>query len=107
MSRYMRTTKGSAAGGLSAEYLEVSADVSANAAADDADAYTELDGDGSDPIAVCGFSLKFPQEAISANAFWEMLLERRCASTDFPVNRLNIEGFRRDRKTTNTVWFKP
>lgn len=45
------------------------------------------------PLAVVGFSLKFPQEAISAEAFWSMMMEGRCAMTEFPGDRLNIESF--------------
>ncbi|KAL9131150.1 MAG: hypothetical protein Q9217_000851 [Psora testacea] len=31
-----------------------------------------------EPIAAIGFSLKFPQDAVSPDAFWQMLKERRC-----------------------------
>lgn len=43
-------------------------------------------------IAVIGFSLKFPQDADSPQSFWDMLCEGRCASTDFPSDRLNVEA---------------
>ena len=46
-----------------------------------------------EPIAVVGLSLKFPQEATSAESFWEMLYEGRCAMTEFPQDRFNIEAF--------------
>ena len=45
------------------------------------------------PVAIVGFSLKLPQDAVSADAFWTMLTEGRCASTEFPADRLNIDGF--------------
>ncbi|CAG7929919.1 unnamed protein product [Penicillium olsonii] len=45
------------------------------------------------PLAVVGLSLKFPQDAVSPEAFWDMLVEGRCASTEFPSDRLNIDSF--------------
>lgn len=63
----------------------------------------ELDGDEFDPIVICGFSLKFPQEATSAEAFWKMMVEKRCAMTEFPPNRLNANGFHQGRKRLQTV----
>lgn len=49
--------------------------------------------DVTEPIAIIGFSLRFPQDAISAEAFWEMLVEKRNAMTDWPEERLNLEAF--------------
>ncbi|KAK7754992.1 Type I Iterative PKS [Diatrype stigma] len=46
-----------------------------------------------EPIAVCGLSLKFPQDASSEKEFWAMLLEKRSAMTEFPAGRLNIDAF--------------
>lgn len=63
----------------------------------------ELDGNDTDPIAICGFSLKFPQEATSSEAFWEMLIQKRCATTEFPASRLNLAGFRNPKNKLNTV----
>ena len=45
------------------------------------------------PIAIVGFSLKFPQEATSPESFWHMLAERRCAMTEWPKDRVNIDAF--------------
>lgn len=45
------------------------------------------------PIAIIGFSLKFPQDAISPDAFWKMLTEKRCAMTDLPTDRVLLDGF--------------
>lgn len=45
------------------------------------------------PIAIVGFSLKFPQEATSPGAFWDMLAEKRCAMTEWPKDRVNIDAF--------------
>ncbi|KAJ2994424.1 hypothetical protein NUW58_g1566 [Xylaria curta] len=64
---------------------------------------SELDGNEDDPIVVCGFSLKFPQEATSPDAFWDMMMKRRCAMTDFPPNRINHNGFYQKQKTLQTL----
>lgn len=46
-----------------------------------------------EPVAVIGYSLKFPQDAVSADSFWKMLIEKRCAMTEFPEDRINLNGF--------------
>ncbi|MCJ1384592.1 hypothetical protein MMC17_007710 [Xylographa soralifera] len=53
----------------------------------------DLDQDMLELIAVIGLSLKFPDDATSAESFWDMLMNGRCASRDFPRDRANIEGF--------------
>lgn len=63
----------------------------------------ELDGFDVDPVVVCGLSVKFPQEATSADALWKMIMEKRCASTEFPADRTNPLGFFREQKRANTV----
>lgn len=50
-------------------------------------------GDVLEGLAVVGFSFKFPQEATSPRGFWDMLVAARCVSTEFPPERLNIDGF--------------
>ncbi|KAJ5516222.1 hypothetical protein N7527_007782 [Penicillium freii] len=44
------------------------------------------------PLAIVGLSLKFPQDAVSSESFWDMIVEGRCASTEFPPDRLNIDS---------------
>jgi acyl transferase domain-containing protein len=44
-------------------------------------------------LAIVGLSLKFPQDAVSAESFWKMVVEGRCASTEFPPDRLNIDAY--------------
>jgi hypothetical protein len=44
-------------------------------------------------IAVVGFSIKFPQDAVSPASFWSMLEERRCAMTTWPEDRINLDAF--------------
>lgn len=57
-----------------------------------------------EPIAVVGISLKFPEDAISEDSFWEMMLEKRCVSTEFPKERINIDAFHdSDPNQSNTV----
>ena len=46
-----------------------------------------------EPIAVVGISLKFPAEATSEERFWKMMLEKRCASKEYPSDRMNINAF--------------
>ncbi|KAL8660772.1 MAG: hypothetical protein Q9202_006239 [Teloschistes flavicans] len=46
-----------------------------------------------EPIAVIGFSLTFPRQAISSTAFWQMLMEGKSALTNVPESRYNWKGF--------------
>ena len=58
---------------------------------------TDLDGVDQpqlEPIAVNGFSLKFPQDATSPEAFGKMLMEKRCSMTEWPKERLNLPPWR-------------
>lgn len=54
------------------------------------------DGDDADktaPIAVVGMACRFPGPAIDTKAFWEMLVQQKSAYSEFPSDRLNINGF--------------
>lgn len=63
-----------------------------------------LDGPVLEPIAVIGLSLKFPQEATSPEAFWKMIMEKRCATQQVPSDRYNIDAFQgSDNNRTNQV----
>lgn len=53
----------------------------------------EEDRDSQEPVAICGLALKFPQDAVSPETFWRMLVEKRSAITEFPKDRLNIDAF--------------
>ena len=44
-------------------------------------------------IAVIGLSLKFPQEAISPDSFWSVLMDARCTMTEVPRDRFNGPAF--------------
>ncbi|KAI0022370.1 putative polyketide synthase [Xylariomycetidae sp. FL0641] len=47
--------------------------------------------------------MKFPQDATDPERLWAVLMERRCAMTEFPKNRFNIDGFHDPRNTSNTI----
>lgn len=49
--------------------------------------------DKMEPIAVIGLALRFPQDATSPEAFWQMLMQGRSAMTDVPKERFNIDAF--------------
>jgi hypothetical protein len=42
-----------------------------------------------EPIAVVGLSFGFPGGATSSEAFWEILMQKKNATTAFPTSRLN------------------
>ncbi|PQE15861.1 polyketide synthase protein [Rutstroemia sp. NJR-2017a BBW] len=52
-----------------------------------------LDSHVLEPLAIVGFSHKFPEDATTAEAFWNMLEEGRCVSSEFPKDRMNIDAF--------------
>lgn len=51
-----------------------------------------FDSGGLTPLAVVGMSLRFPQDATDAPSFWKMLMEQRCASTEVPPERFNMDA---------------
>lgn len=56
-----------------------------------------------EPIAVIGFSLEIPQ-ATTPDTFWKMLTEKRCAMTDWPKDRINLDAFyHADANRSDTV----
>ncbi|KAL8875408.1 MAG: hypothetical protein Q9198_006231, partial [Flavoplaca austrocitrina] len=57
-----------------------------------------------EPIAIVGLSLQFPQEATNSEALWSMLLQKRCAMTDWPSERLNITAFHHPDKGRNDTF---
>ncbi|EAW07064.1 putative polyketide synthase [Aspergillus clavatus NRRL 1] len=44
------------------------------------------------PLAIVGLDLRFPQDATSAEELWKMLLEKRCAMTEYPKDRMEIDS---------------
>ncbi|KAI9148331.1 Highly reducing polyketide synthase azaB [Paramyrothecium foliicola] len=53
---------------------------------------SRLEADILPPLAIIGMSFRFPQDAVDAASFWNMLLEKRCASTEVPAERFNINA---------------
>lgn len=45
-----------------------------------------------EPIAVVGLSLRFPENATSADGFWNLMMQKRCVSQSFPEDRINAQG---------------
>lgn len=57
-----------------------------------------------EPIAVVGVALKFPQDATSPAGFWKMMEEKRCAMTEWPSDRINLNAFyHTDNERRDTV----
>ncbi len=50
---------------------------------------TSKDSDIVEPIAVVGFSFKFPRDADATDSFWSMLMEKRSTATKFPKDRIS------------------
>ncbi len=50
------------------------------------------DGGVLPPLAIIGMSFRFPQDATSPSAFWKMMVEKRCASTETPGDRFNVSS---------------
>ena len=62
------------------------------------------DGGVLEPIAIVGLAFRFPGGATSEDLFWDMLMEKRNVSSEFPPDRLNIDGFySSNEKKKNTV----
>ena len=51
------------------------------------------DGEPLEPIAVIGLSCKFPDDATSPERFWDMIMKKKCASKNYPPDRMNIDAF--------------
>ena len=49
--------------------------------------------DASLPIAVIGMACRFPGDATSPDKLWDMLVNGRSAWSEFPDDRINIDGF--------------
>lgn len=64
-----------------------------------ADSLSIKESDLLEPIAVVGLALRFPQDARNVDGFWDMLMRGKCASTEFPPDRLNVDAFHRPGST--------
>ncbi|KAI1735289.1 reducing type I polyketide synthase, partial [Xylaria scruposa] len=57
-----------------------------------------------EPIAVIGMAFKFPQGAETSDSFWDVLVGRKCAATEYPRDRFNIDAFwHPDLKKPNAI----
>lgn len=45
-----------------------------------------------EPMAIIGMACEFPQDAVSPESFWKLLLEGRSAMTEFPKEKFNIDS---------------
>lgn len=50
---------------------------------------SSMDHDTTEPLAIVGLSLRFPQEAVTENDFWGILMQQKNTSTAFPDDRLS------------------
>ena len=56
------------------------------------------------PLAVVGMSYRFPGGSTSDDSFWDMLVSKRCASSDVPPDRFNIDAhYNPDTKRLDTL----
>lgn len=62
---------------------------------DDAGIFASLSASppATEPIAVIGMSIRFPGDATSPDAFWDMLMAGRSAWSEIPANRFNIDAW--------------
>jgi hypothetical protein len=44
-------------------------------------------------IAIIGMSGRFPQDAVSVEKFWQMIMEGRSARSEVPKDRYNVDAF--------------
>ncbi|KAI0015454.1 reducing type I polyketide synthase [Xylariomycetidae sp. FL0641] len=57
-----------------------------------------------EPVAIVGMAFKFPGGAETPEKFWDMLLAKRCAATEYPKDRFNVDSFwSPHRKKLNTI----
>ncbi|KAI8317778.1 Highly reducing polyketide synthase [Colletotrichum sp. SAR11_240] len=49
-------------------------------------------GPGDDPVVVCGMAMRLPGGVSNADDFWDMLMQKRCASVPVPKDRFDISG---------------
>lgn len=49
--------------------------------------------DKMEPIAIIGFSMRFPENATTPEGFWEILQNGRSVMTEVPHDRFKVDGF--------------
>jgi acyl transferase domain-containing protein len=46
-----------------------------------------------DPVVVVGFSFRFPGDAVSEDAFWDVIRNGHSTMTRVPETRYNVNGY--------------
>jgi hypothetical protein len=60
--------------------------------------------DTPEPLAIIGLSFQFPGGAVTDDAFWDLIVSKQCAASEFPPDRMNIDAFySSDPKKLGTV----
>jgi hypothetical protein len=63
-----------------------------------------IESSSPEPLAIVGMAFQFPAGAVTEDSFWSMLVEKHCASSEFPADRMNIDAFHStDRKKSGAV----
>lgn len=47
---------------------------------------------GNKPLAVVGLGMRYPGDVTDSEGFWKMMMERKCASSQIPSDRLNVKA---------------
>jgi len=66
------------------------------------DSYPKIVSKPQDPVAIIGLALKFPQDAISPESFWNLIMEGRSTKTKMPKDRYNVDSFYHAGETNKT-----
>ncbi|KAL0938256.1 polyketide synthase [Colletotrichum truncatum] len=61
---------------------------------------------GDDPVAICGMAMRLPGGVSNAEQFWDMLMQKRCASVPVPKDRFNIDGYYSQKPRPGTIQTK-
>lgn len=55
-------------------------------------------------VAIVGMSFRMPQDTVDEAGFWDVLANRRCLQTEWPADRVSVDGFYDEsHKQPNTV----
>ncbi|OHW96459.1 polyketide synthase [Colletotrichum incanum] len=63
-------------------------------------------GFGDDPVVICGMAMRLPGGVSNAEEFWDMLMQKRCASVLVPKDRFNIDGYYSEKPRPGTMQTK-
>lgn len=57
-----------------------------------------------EPLAIVGMAFQFPSGAVTEELFWDAIMNQRCASKNFPKDRMNIDAFYNvDKEKPNSI----